>query len=377
VRRLLPAFLAALACAACAVPIFDPSMSLAAHTLDSIPVFQVTDPLQPPFDGNQEPRFDLRDDALTFLPERIPSSFVTSKGFVIRTHENTSEIWYEWFDGSKVQWMQGSWSFSADDPMPSRWTLWLKQGPYIRTIDVNGTEAYADRLWADTATAEMDFDPSLHTYNRAEDIGDDLLGGSTPIVVGMSVNGAALDGQDWMYALVRIGSLFTEARNLVSEGAFVPWVQFMGTNYPLAFLGTPWRLVYFRDSDHGRSFAQSYDGSTWTSWVWWGTGATDNAPLTTVTHRIDAVLSNVILPAASYLFSAENQVGRVYKYDGTGTATLVAEFALGTLRFIGEASVDGVWKMLFSRCVVDYQNEQFSFEIRAIDTVNLLSTFAP
>ena len=59
-------------------------------------------------------------------------------------------------------------------------------------------------------------------------------------------------------------------------------------------------------------------------------------------HRIDAVLSQDAGPApATYLLSTEDQVGRVYRYDGPGTEALAAEFPLGTLRFIGEINLAG------------------------------------
>lgn len=377
-RRLLPAFLAALACAACTAPIFDPSMSLAARTLDRIPVFSVTDPLKSPVDGSNNPRFDLRSDAITFLPERIPGSFDISKGFVIRTYHGTSEIWYEWFNGSEVQWMKGPWSFSTEGTMPSRLAVGLKIGPYLGAIEFEDSQAYADRLWANIAIPELTFNPPQHSPPaQADKIFSDIPAiGSPPLVVGISVNGDVLPAQDRINALVRIGNQFSEASTLVSQAGVGAWGPVMGINYPLGFLLTPWHLNYYRDFNYGRSFAQSYDGTAWTTWVWWGILPTENAPLAAVTHRIDAVLSLDAGPGASHLFSTEDQMGRVYRYDGS-VAMLVAEFALGTLRFIGEANVGGVWKMLFSRCVVDYQNEQLEFEIRALDTAALLSTFAP
>jgi hypothetical protein len=133
--------------------------------------------------------------------------------------------------------------------------------------------------------------------------------------------------------------------------------------------------VYLRAINNNRSFAQSYDGTRWKTWVWWGIQPSENAALANVTHRIDAALNVSILPPPeSYLFSAEEQVGRVYKFDGV-SATLVAEFPLGPLRFIGEAYIDGVWRMLFSRCILDTGQNRIRFEIRALATVDLLTTF--
>jgi hypothetical protein len=131
-------------------------------------------------------------------------------------------------------------------------------------------------------------------------------------------------------------------------------------------------LRYFHDGmPNFRSFAQSYDAGAWTTWVWWNTVG-GYARLDAITHRIDALISHVA--GDTLLFSTEDQIGRVYRYDGS-TAALVAEFALGSLRFIGDAYLDGVWKMLFSRCLIDTQNERIKFEIRAIDTAELVATF--
>ena len=90
---------------------------------------------------------------------------------------------------------------------------------------------------------------------------------------------------------------------------------------------------------------------------------------------LNAVLSLDAGPGASHLFSTEDQIGRVYRYTGTGAGELAAEFALGPLHFIGEAYIGTEWRMLFSCCVIDYTNEQFRFQIRAISTDQLLAAF--
>jgi hypothetical protein len=370
VRRILPALAAALACAACTVPIFDPSMSWAAHTLDNIPVVIATDPLPLPLEDGK-PRFDLQRDRFAFMPERIPGGFDISKGFVIRTREDWNEIWYEWFSGS-VQWMQGP-TFPAGETMLSHVPVWLKTGPYLGTI-VFDWEAWAERLLANPPS--FTFNPGYHTYDVPGDILAHIAAiGPGPHIVGMSALAQSLPAQDRITALVRAGGGYTEAWALLDHNGPGVWtpVPWMGTNYPLdTFLGTPGHLNYHLDADHVRSFAQSFDGKKWTTWTWWST-TPDYAKLTGITHRIDAVLSMAAGPGASHLFSTEDQIGRVYRYDGTGTGELVAQFALGPLQFLGEAYIGPEWRMLFSCCVIDYQNDQFRFQIRAIDTDQLLA----
>jgi hypothetical protein len=378
VRRILPALAAALACAACTVPIFDPSMSWAARTLDKIPVVSVTDPLDPPLDDGK-PRFDLKRDRLAFMPERTPGGFDISKGFVIRTYEDWNEIWYEWFAGS-VQWIQGA-TFPAGETMPFHLPVWLKTGPYLGAI-VFDSEAWAERLYANTVIPELTFNPAYHTPPIT--IPNDILAdvappiGAIPHIVGMSVVAQSALAQDRVTALVRTAAGYTEAFSQIDQtgplGWSAVWAGFV--NYPLGtFLGNPWHLNYCHDFNApGRSFAQSFDGKKWTTWTWWST-VPGYAKLTGITHRIDTVLSTDAGPGASHLFSTEDQIGRVYRYDGTGDGELVAQFGLGPLRFLGEAYIGASWRMLFSCCVIDYTNEQFRFQIRAIDTDQLLAAF--
>ena len=147
-----------------------------------------------------------------------------------------------------------------------------------------------------------------------------------------------------------------------------------GANYALPFLpSNPRHLVYARDYPNVRSFAQAWDGDSWTTWAWWAPPT--NEQLANVTHRIDAVLSedNLAPMPKSYLFSSEDQIGRVYRYQPLVENTLVAEFPLGALRFIGWACIDGNWRLLFSRTIV--AGNRFQFEIRAIGRDELLATF--
>jgi hypothetical protein len=51
----------------------------------------------------------------------------------------------------------------------------------------------------------------------------------------------------------------------------------------------------------------------------------------------------------------------------------VTEFALGTLRFIGEMYLDGEWQLVFTRLMPT--GDRYYFEIRTIKTADLVSTF--
>lgn len=378
-RRILPALGAVLACAACTVPIFDPSMSLAALTLDEIGVHDSTGTLDVPLNEKGEPRFDLLNDAFTFLPERSGGTLTMGKGFVIRTRDRSyNEVLYIWNDGT-TQWTGGDWGHSGDSPMPSRWTTSLKDGPVLGAVSLDSPEGEVFLLtpnttdhyisWSSTALANMYLYPDLGLA-------------STPEVVGISVNADVNASLDRFLVLMREGSSFSEGKASLNSSGFVGTFTpaFAGQKeYALPFLGTPRLLRYFHDEPNVRSFAQSYDSlvDAWTTWAWWST-VPAYAKLTEVTRRIDAVLSaDAGAAGSSFLFSTEDQVGRVYEFD-TLTTRLVAEFPLGTLRFIGECyGIDGVWRMLFSRCVVDTSRKQLTFEIRAIETADLVAAFPP
>ena len=382
-RRFVLTLAVILACSACAVPIFDPSMSLAARTLEKIPVEWQTSPLAPPVGGDGKSRFDIGLDTLSFWPERVPGSFDLSRGFVFRTYprDDKTEVWYAWDNAGTIEWLQGPWQYNPAETFPSRLPVWLKNGPFLGVIEFD-SEAWADRLWADTGTPQFIFNPPQHSFYLPDDINMDVAPpiGGTPHIVGMSVNARNTPAQDRIAALVRRDDLYREVWTDISAGGIGMWQSMWAVpNYPLDFLGNQWHLIYFRDFDKNRGFAQSYDGDSWATWVWWSP-LPEYKKLTGITHRIDAILSPDAGPGASHLFSTEDGFGRVYRYDGTGTGELVAQFGLGTLRFIGEAYVTGSWQMLFCRCVVDeYSSDispgRFHFEIRAIATEDLVATF--
>jgi len=210
------------------------------------------------------------------------------------------------------------------------------------------------------------------------------------VVVGLSVSARDLPAQDKLHVMIRDGLNFSEAETLVSDTGFTPVINSFGYSitlpnaYPLPFLGTPRHLTYARDSGQERSFAQWKDGDGWHTGAWKGSTLTplsdiDNA--VNIPHRIDAALTTSPIwgwPIGSYLLSIEKQVGRVYHYDGIDTETLVAEFGLGTLRFIGEMYVDGEWQLLFSRSLLldrEADTLQVRFEILGIYTRDLLNAF--
>jgi hypothetical protein len=304
------------------------------------------------------------------MPERAPGALVMGQGYVIRTQDDVNNrVYYEWLDGT-VQWTGSGWDYSSEDPMPIRWTASLKFGTCLGAVSLDSPYGEASLLTVNTGTKQI----LKASTDLANPIKAELCLLTIPQVVGASMNPT---DQPWdeMRFLVREGASFSEAWAQVdATGIVLPINETFGAlkEYPLAFLGTPTHLRYFHDPPpNSRSFAQSHDASSWTTWVWWDTVG-GYATLPSVTHRIDAIISRT--PGSTLLFSTEDQIGRVYEYNGS-TATLVAEFALGSLRFIGEAYLGLTWKMLFSRCLIDTANERIRFEIRAIDTADLVATF--
>lgn len=384
-RKLAPALLvAAIACAACTVPVFDPGVIPAIATIQASHVLGVTAPSAGP---KASPPYDVERDSFVFLPERTAGALLRTvnglipSGFVIGRYEDDSwnRIWYQWIEGDSVSWMGTPAGFHENDGIPWQWPVMLKNGPYLGAVIFEESLTRLELLYADTSTESCDWYPSWGAYPLADDIMLDLSLGFAPIVVGLAVKPLDLPTKDRVHVLVRnSGPLFTEAKAEIDGAANPAFAATFGeTNYTLDFLPPlPRHLAYFHDSQNSSSFAQWMDWDGWRTWTWWGTIAGESARLAGVTHRIDAVLTT--RPEwgwnpGSYLFSSEKQVGRLYRWNGVDTETLVAEFPLGSLAFIGEMYVDGEWQLVFSRKVLS--GDSMSFEVRGIFTKDLIEKF--
>lgn len=395
-RKILPVLAALLLCAACTVPIFDPAASAAVATVRaSHLVAETLSSIGADLDDNGKPDFDLSQDRFVFMPLKVGNTIDASQGFVLRRRpsDTTTEVWYQWRVGDEVRWMNTPAGYGDDEGLRWRWPVTLKNGTALAAIQFDGGdyETWIDRLWADTATGNAVWNPGYHS--GATDIEPviktDLGLATVPVVVGLSVKATVMPAQERLHALVREGSSFSEAEGFIWDPT--PPFAFAATVapvYALPFLDwNPRHVVYVRDSDPAnfRSFAQWINAEgRWITWTWQPPGPVNSTELTGIDHRIDTVLT--VDPAwgwhaGSYLLSTEDDTGRVYRYDGSGSGVLVAEFGIGSLGFIGEmyTPVDTVWewRLLFSRAIVDRTSDplQVKFEIRAIRTRDLLSAF--
>jgi hypothetical protein len=386
VRRILPALAAAIACAACTAPMFDPAAMSAAATIRTSHLVNATQPFPAPdIDGNGEPDFEFSRDNVTYVPLRSAGSLPIDAGFVVirKQYDNWNRVYYQWFDGIDTSWIQTPGGFSANDGDSKTGPFSLKDGGWLGFLHYGDeTETWFDHLKVNMGGPSVDWDPDPPPVHW-QDIGLGIQGalglGSPPVVVGFSVNASISPTEDQAYALVRISDLFYEAKaNLDDTGFFNIQYAITPGGYDFSFLDQPRRLIYFRDQANERSFAQWREWDGWHAGAWRGTddglGYLDVDDSVKLDHRIDAVLSQDAGPApATYLLSTEDQVGRVYRYDGPGTEALVTEFALGTLRFIGEMYLDGEWQLVFTRLMPT--GDRYYFEIRTIKTADLVSTF--
>ncbi len=154
-RKLVPAIVAVLACAACAVPVFDPAMSASVATFRASHAIGTSYPtIGPDTNTDGEPDFDLKEDTLVFMPQRWDGIIDPFNGFVIRRPkwDNWNQIWYQWWDGSKVRWMDTPASFQEEEGLRWRWPVSLKGGSYLGAIifDWSDLNTYVERLYADT-----------------------------------------------------------------------------------------------------------------------------------------------------------------------------------------------------------------------------------
>jgi hypothetical protein len=288
---------------------------------------------------------------------------------------------YQWSDGTTVHWVSGWISYRIDGKIPRQWPVPIKTGPYLGAVMVEDPEldTWVYRLFADTTTipGSLYFD----TPSPLPDIGQALMAAlglaNEPVVVGLSANAFLSATEDQFFVLVRdTANQFSEASAFIGSSGFTYNGSLYGTNYLLDFLPSyPRRLVYFHDAATMRSFAQWPTPEGWQTRAWWGTTPAERQKLADITHRIEAVIDpSAGGDGATYLLSTEDQIGRVYRYDGAAHS-LVAEFPLGTLAFIGEVFIGGTPMLVFSRAVFLPTGNDISFEIRAIRTAAVVSTF--
>lgn len=395
-RRLLPAVAAALACVACTEPVFDPELSASVATIRASHLVGSTlSGIGADLDDNGKPDFDLAEDRFVFMPVKMGNTIDASRGFVSRKrpYDSWTETWYLWQVGEEVRWMGTPAGYNEDDGLRWRWPVTLKNGTSLAAIQFEGgdQETWIDRIWAQEVIEYADWSPGYHS--GATDLEPQIKSGlglaTDPVVVGLSVKASVMPSQERLHALVREGSMFSEAEADIWDPTppflFVPTVP---PNYALPFLDWfPRHVVYVRDSDPAnfRSFAQWLNGDgRWITWTWDPPGPVNSTELTGIDHRIDTVLTvdpTWGWPAGSYLLSTEDGMGRVYRYDGSGSGVLVAEFGIGLLGFIGEMytllDTDSQWRLLFSRTIVERTADpmRIRFDIRGIRTRDLLNLF--
>jgi len=391
VRRLVPALAALLACAACAVPIFDPAMSDAVKTFRASHLIGASNPtIGPDTNSDGKPDWDLKSENLTFMPQRGDLFVDAFNGFVIRRADYSSwnQIWYQWWDVDRVRWLSSPAGYDEEEGLLWRWPVSVKGGPYLGTIIFNWDDMSTnlERLWADTGMLDCDWNPTYGTYDPGMDIDAEqpAISGE-PVIVGAGMRPLTGSGDDRLQMLVRNGTLFWEVWADISGAPVNPTFNatVLGPPYALDVPTDARHAVYARDDAESRSFAQLPESDGWHTWAWRGnlvTAPTEFHEPAGIDHRIDAVLAVDPVwgwPFGSYLFSTEKQVGRIYYYNGPGTGALVAEFGLGTMHFVTQAKLGGEWQLVFSRALVNSTANPttVTFEVRSIFTKDLLAEF--
>jgi len=141
VRRLVPALAVALVSAACTVPVFNPGMSASVATLRASHLIGSSyRSIGPDMDMNGKPDFDLANDILTFMPERWAGTIDPTRGFIVRRREydTWNQIWYQWWDGSRVKWLDSPAGYNEEDGLRWRWPVTLKNGSSLGTVIFDG-----------------------------------------------------------------------------------------------------------------------------------------------------------------------------------------------------------------------------------------------
>ena len=201
-RRLVPALAALLACAACAVPIFDPAMSDAVKTFRASHLIGASNPtIGPDTNSDGKPDWDLKSENLTFMPQRGDLFVDAFNGFVIRRADYSSwnQIWYQWWDVDRVRWLSSPAGYDEEEGLLWRWPVSVKGGPYLGTIIFNWDDMSTnlERLWADTGMLDCDWNPTYGTYDPGMDIDAEqpAISGE-PVIVGAGMRPLTGSGDD-------------------------------------------------------------------------------------------------------------------------------------------------------------------------------------
>ncbi|MFI5368296.1 MAG: hypothetical protein ACHQ1F_04710, partial [Spirochaetia bacterium] len=121
-------------------------------------------------------------------------------------------------------------------------------------------------------------------------------------------------------------------------------------------LGAGSRALYYQGPLSSPSYASYFTAGNWVCWQW--TAATSSAPTqTSVTRRIDAVLTNGDL--------ISTQDGTLTEYDLNGTK--LNSVSLGGLQFCYEAYV-GTTPYVFFSLSLGFSHQAWAFRVYAIPT---------
>ena len=121
------------------------------------------------------------------------------------------------------------------------------------------------------------------------------------------------------------------------------------------------RMLYYHDPGANISYVSFSAGNSWQCWKWWwNAGIFTRVQLTSVTMRIDALLTT------GELFSTQDGIGRVYDSNGKK----VASFPLGNLKIAYEEYVNGTPRVFFSMPIPQDEGK-LSLRVYSIPTSQL------
>ena len=153
--------------------------------------------------------------------------------------------------------------------------------------------------------------------------------------------------------LVSIGTTYGDATASFASTSFSSGST-TTNNVPLP--GAGFRTLYYEGPLGSPSYASYFTAGNWVCWQW--TPATSSAPtLTSVTRRIDAVLTN------GDLVSTQDGTLTIYDFNGTELNSV----PLGGMQFCYEAYV-GTTPYVFFSLSMGFSHQSWAFRVYAIPT---------
>jgi len=294
--------------------------------------------------------------SIKFLPIKPTSTATTiaqlnvGSGFLVSRTPGREGLSFALQSGGKVQTSNIGASFSLSGADPN--------------YPLNEYDVIDTTTTANIVVLHMDGTTSGSFYQLfTADLGNGSLMGAAQNPLGpvygsqtpLAVQDLPILAADKFNFLFTNGSTWSEVDASLSGSSFGTGVILRTVTLPSGIH----RMLYYRRADNTLSYFGYNSGG---QWIWSRYDGSTSNPLSSVTHRIDALLSN------GDLLSTEGGTLRIY--DSGGTGTQVSSVQLDALQFCYEAWV-GPTAYVFFSLTLGFPHNSWAFQVYAIPTSSL------